>query len=73
MGLLFHDLEALRALARSTGRLQIVLAGRAHPRDEPGKESIRHVFEWRSRLRGEVDALYLENLLGAEARRETIA
>ena len=40
--LLFTDLERLRALARRRP-FQLVVAGKAHPRDAPGKELIRSV------------------------------
>lgn len=40
--LLFSDIERLRALARRWP-FQIVVAGKAHPRDEPGKDLIRAV------------------------------
>jgi starch phosphorylase len=49
--LLFSDLAALRALAERHP-LQIVLAGKAHPRDEPGKELIEHLHECQRELGG---------------------
>jgi starch phosphorylase len=46
--LLFSDLERIRSIARERS-FQIVLAGKAHPRDDPGKELIatlhRHIRE----------------------------
>ncbi len=41
--LLFHDPQRLRRLARLPG-LQIVLAGKAHPRDEAGKDLIQRMI-----------------------------
>lgn len=43
--LLFTDAERLASIAQSTGSLQILYAGKAHPADEPGKQIIRHIFE----------------------------
>ena len=42
--LLFAQPERLRQIGERDGPLQIVYAGKAHPRDEPGKEQIRRVF-----------------------------
>lgn len=42
--LLFHDGQALREIARAFGGLQVVFAGKAHPRDRPGKHLIQDVF-----------------------------
>jgi starch phosphorylase len=59
--LVFSDLERLRKLARERGGLQLVFAGKAHPRDEPGKQLIRAVHEVRDALRGQVPVAYLAN------------
>ncbi len=55
--LVFRDVERLRALGR--GRLQLVFAGKAHPRDEGGKALIRHIFEMAARLGNDVPVVYL--------------
>ncbi|MFZ5477627.1 MAG: alpha-glucan family phosphorylase [Myxococcota bacterium] len=41
--LLLSDAGALAAIAREVGPLQILFAGKAHPRDEEGREAIRWV------------------------------
>ncbi len=61
MHLVFRDLERLRAVARLAGPIQIVLAGKAHPRDEAGREEIRRAFRCAQELRGSVEVVYLEN------------
>lgn len=58
--LLFHDPQRLRRLAGSS-RLQIVLAGKAHPGDHAGKELIRQVIRSAAGLGPEVTIAYLEN------------
>jgi starch phosphorylase len=56
--LVFHDLDQLAELANDTP-LQLVFAGRAHPRDEEGKAAIRELFRARDALKGRVGVAYL--------------
>jgi starch phosphorylase len=58
--LLFADPDRLRRITRTTGPLQVVYAGKAHPRDEGGKAQIRRVYEAAAALRGDVTVVYLE-------------
>ncbi len=44
-GLLFSDPERLRSVVRERP-FQLVMAGKAHPRDEPAKELLRAVHRW---------------------------
>jgi glycogen phosphorylase len=57
---LFHDLERLKRIAAQAGPLQLVYAGKAHPRDEHGKALIRRVFEAGEALKGIIPVVYLE-------------
>jgi starch phosphorylase len=59
--LLFTDLERLKKIARQAGPLQLVYAGKAHPRDDGGKAIIRRIFEAAATLAGDVRVVYLEN------------
>ena len=59
--LLFSDLDRLRGLALQVGPLQVVYGGKAHPRDEGGKDMIRRVFQATGTLGESVRAVYLEN------------
>lgn len=61
LNLLFHDTERLRRISREVGRIQIVYGGKAHPRDESGKELIRQVFAARKALGNDVRVVYVEN------------
>jgi starch phosphorylase len=45
LGLLVADVDATRALLRGAHRIQIVLAGKAHPADEDGKRLLQRLFE----------------------------
>ncbi|MDE2117985.1 MAG: alpha-glucan family phosphorylase [Betaproteobacteria bacterium] len=56
--LLFTDLERLRAIARNHP-FQIVLAGKAHPRDEGGKHLIEQLYAHARDLAGTIPVVYL--------------
>jgi starch phosphorylase len=58
--LLFTDPARLRALAR-TQPLQAVFAGKAHPRDEPGKRSIAAIHAAARALGDDLPIVYLED------------
>lgn len=59
--LLFHDLDRLVRIVRAAGPIQIIFAGKAHPRDQEGKAIIRRVHEVKERLRDTVAITYLAN------------
>jgi starch phosphorylase len=57
----FYDLDRLRAIAKDTGPLQLVFAGKAHPQDMEGKKVIEAVHQARDALQGQVKVVYLAN------------
>ncbi|RYD24335.1 MAG: alpha-glucan family phosphorylase [Verrucomicrobiaceae bacterium] len=57
--LLFYDLDRLRSLADLEGGLQIVFAGKAHPGDSVGRETIRTIFRAIQQLQGKICIAYL--------------
>jgi glycogen phosphorylase len=59
--LLFTDVERIKRIAEQTGRFQIIYAGKAHPRDEGGKELIREIFRIKELLKNDIKIEYLEN------------
>jgi starch phosphorylase len=59
--LLFSDLERLKSIARQAGPLQIIYAGKAHPRDEGGKAIIRKIYESAAAIGDSIRVVYLEN------------
>jgi starch phosphorylase len=67
--MLFSDMERLRRIG--SGKLQIIYAGKAHPRDEGGKGIIRDVFKKIRELRGDISIVYLENYKIGVARKLT--
>ncbi|HQT75883.1 MAG TPA: alpha-glucan family phosphorylase [Rhodopila sp.] len=58
--LLFSDVERLTAIA-SKQPIQIVLAGKAHPKDEEGKQAIRRLLQLTQELHGRVTCAFLPN------------
>jgi glycogen phosphorylase len=60
--MLFDNLPKLKDIAQQVGKLQIVFAGKAHPKDCGGKEIIKRINELGRQLRGyEVEFVYLPN------------
>jgi len=57
--LLFSDVDKLARLGE--GRIQIIYAGKAHPKDETGKDLIKHIFEIKERLKDRIKIVFLNN------------
>lgn len=57
--LIFSDLE--RFLKLGKGKIQLIFGGKAHPADTPGKELIQRIVQHIDSLRGQIEAVYLEN------------
>jgi starch phosphorylase len=64
--LMFSDLEKLRKINRK-GPIQIILAGKAHPRDFSGKRLIEQIFSNIERLKDDIKIVYLENYIVNDA------
>jgi starch phosphorylase len=58
--LIFSDLEKLRKVNRK-GKIQLVLAGKAHPKDIAGKRIIQEIFDHINKLKDEINIAYLED------------
>jgi len=58
--LIFSDLNRLKEV-NYAGRLQLVFAGKAHPRDDAEKHGIKDIYSNMAGLRGEIEAVYLDN------------
>ena len=59
--LIFSDIERLRSIARHCGPLQLVFAGKAHPRDIPGKGMIREIFRIMKEINSDIRVAYLSD------------
>ncbi len=57
--LLFSDLERLKTIG--TGKIQIIYAGKAHPNDQPGKAMIERIFDFKEKLKDQIQLVYLAN------------
>ena len=58
--LLFSDLERLKAIAQRQP-FQIVLAGKAHPRDGGGKQHIERLHAWARELQDALPVVFIPN------------
>lgn len=59
--LVLSDPERLKKIARESGGLQIIYAGKAHPSDQEGKQLIRRIFELKAALRDHLAIAFLPN------------
>ncbi|MEE2812454.1 MAG: alpha-glucan family phosphorylase [Candidatus Thermoplasmatota archaeon] len=57
--LIFRDIERLRSIGAN--RIQFVFAGKAHPRDEGGKQLIRDIFAGASEVADDIPVAFLED------------
>jgi starch phosphorylase len=46
---------------RSRGRIQLIFAGKANPRDDSGRKLIEQIFGYVQKLKGEIKIVYLAN------------
>jgi len=58
--LLFSDLEKLKKVNKK-GKIQIVFAGKAHPKDETGKRLIQEISGYSKKLKDKIKIVYLED------------
>lgn len=59
--LLISDLERLKQIAEKTGPIQIIYAGKAHPNDSSGKETIKKIFNVMKAIKGNIKMAYIHN------------
>jgi len=69
--LLFNDIEQLRRISKDVGRLQILCAGKAHPRDQDGKALIQQIFRMKEVLKQDVPVVFPANYGLEVAKRMT--
>jgi glycogen phosphorylase len=62
LGLLVHDVErALKLLEGTDCPVQLVVAGKAHPKDDPGKQLIQHLLHLRGAPGTETRVVFLSD------------
>ena len=59
--LIFSDIQRLMSIAKEVGPIQIVFAGKAHPNDQGGKDSIRKILAIRDELKEDLRLVFLPN------------
>ncbi len=58
--LLFSNLDRLRQTNKK-GKIQVIFAGKAHPKDYQGKKLIEEVYCYKDKLKDEIKIVYLED------------
>ena len=59
--LLLSNIERLKEVYSKAGPFQIIYAGKAHPKDQQGKELIQRIFQAIKALNSDIKVAYLEN------------
>ena len=59
--LLFEDKERLKKISQEVGKIQIIFAGKAHPRDEEGKKIIQKIRQLIPFLSPQINMIFLDN------------
>ena len=59
--LVFTDTARLLDIARRTGKIQFIFAGKAHPNDTEGKKLIARIINTAATLENEIKVVYLED------------
>ncbi|MFH1054889.1 MAG: alpha-glucan family phosphorylase [Candidatus Altiarchaeota archaeon] len=59
--LIFSDTERLKRIVEKVGKIQLIFAGKAHPRDDNGKEAIRNIFKHIKNIEGSIKTVYMKN------------
>ncbi len=59
--LLFSDIERLKSISQNVGNIQIIFSGKAHPRDQQGKEIIQRIKKLSEQFNGSIKLVFLEN------------
>ena len=57
--LLFTDIKRLEKIA--SGKIQLIFAGKAHPKDEGGKKLIEDIISYSHKLKGKIDIAFVNN------------
>ncbi len=59
--LIISDPDRLMQIAEKVGAIQIIYAGKAHPKDGLGKETIKRIFNTMKTIHGKVKIVYIHN------------
>jgi starch phosphorylase len=67
--MLISDPDRLLQIADKYGSIQIIYAGKAHPKDEAGKQAIRKIFDVKKSIDDRVKITFIQNYDMAIAKR----
>lgn len=59
--LIFYDTGRLANICKNVGKIQIVFGGKAHPKDQRGKELIKEIVTLSKKLKDQIKIVYLSN------------
>ena len=59
--LIFSNIERLKKISRDVGKIQIIFAGKAHPRDLEGKKIIQRIRKLSKELDPSIKLVFIEN------------
>jgi starch phosphorylase len=59
--LIFRDLGQLVDITEKVGPIQFIFAGKAHPKDQGGKDLIRAIFQAATGVHDQIPVVYLDN------------
>jgi starch phosphorylase len=59
--LLFQDVDRLKNINSKIGKIQVIYAGKAHPKDQEGKELIKRIYQYGQILKNEIKIAFLAN------------
>ncbi len=59
--MIFSNIDWLKSISQNVGKIQFIIAGKAHPQDNAGKDLIRQVYKMKKDLAGIIDIAYIEN------------
>ena len=59
--LLISDQKRLEDISKKVGPIQIIYAGKAHPKDGSGKETIKHIYQVMKSIKGNVKIVFIHN------------
>jgi glycogen phosphorylase len=66
--MLFSDTERLKAIAERFKGIQIVFAGKAHPKDIEGKQVIKRIIDGMKKVKDKIRVVYMEDYSIESAR-----
>ena len=59
--LLISDPKRLEQISNKAGPIQIIFSGKAHPKDQSGKDAIKHIFNVMKTIGGKIKIVFIHN------------